>query len=193
MLFKPLIIRNKMADKEQLLEILKEKSLMRGDFILASGKKSTYYIDGKKTTFDPEGAYLTGHLLLDEIIKLDTQVDAVGGMSIGADPIVTAIGLAARERGIPLRIFITRKKAKDHGTQRTIEGNFQSGDNVVMVEDVMTTGGSTLQAVDIVREAGGNVLAALVIVDREQGGEENLADVGIRLTSLFSIQILLAE
>ena len=139
-----------MTDKERLLQIIKEKSLLRGDFVLASGKRSTYYIDGKKTTFDPEGAYLTGHLLLDEIEKLDTQVDAVGGMSIGADPIVTAVGLAARERGIPLRVFITRKKAKDHGTQKTIEGNFLSGDNVVMVEDVMTTAGSTLAILPVI-------------------------------------------
>ncbi len=182
-----------MAEKERLLQILREKSLLRGDFVLASGKRSTYYIDGKKTTFDPEGAYLTGHLLLDEIEKLDAQVDAVGGMSIGADPIVTAVGLAARERGIPLRVFITRKKAKDHGTQKTIEGNFQSGDNVVMVEDVMTTGGSTLQAVEIVREAGGKVLAAFVIVDREQGGAENLEKENIPLIPLFSIQTVLAN
>jgi len=181
-----------MTSKEKLLQILKEKSLLRGDFVLASGARSTYYIDGKKTTFDPEGAYQVGQLLLDEIQKLNVKVDAVGGMSIGADPIVTAIGLAARERGIPLRIFVTRKAVKDHGTKKLIEGNFLSGDKVVLVEDVMTTGGSTLQAVEIVRQAGGEVVAALVIVDREQGGKKNLKEVGIPLISLFSINDVLS-
>jgi orotate phosphoribosyltransferase len=180
-----------MSAKEKLLQILKEKSLLRGDFVLASGARSTYYIDGKKTTFDPEGAYYVGQLLLDEIQKLNVKVDAVGGMSVGADPIVISIGLSARERGIPLRVFVTRKAVKDHGTKKLIEGNFQAGDKVVLVEDVMTTGGSTLQAVEIVRQAGGEVAAALVIVDREQGGRKNLQEVGIPLISIFSINEVL--
>jgi len=180
-----------MTSKEKLLQILKEKSLLRGDFVLASGARSTYYIDGKKTTFDPEGAYYIGQLLMDEIQKLNVKVDAVGGMSIGADPMVIAIGLAARERRIPLRVFVTRKAVKDHGTKKLIEGNFESGDKVVLVEDVMTTGGSTLQAVEIVRQAGGEVVAAMVIVDREQGGKKNLEEVGIPLISIFSINNIL--
>jgi orotate phosphoribosyltransferase len=181
-----------MASKEELLRILREKSILRGEFILASGAKSNFYIDGKKTTFDPDGAYHVGQLLMDEIEKLPVKIDAVGGMSIGADPIVTAVGLAARERGYPLRIFVTRKAVKDHGTQKTIEGNFLPGDKVVMVEDVMTTGGSTLQAVDLVRQAGGEVVAALVIVDREKGGRENLQKLDIPLISIFSIQTVMA-
>jgi orotate phosphoribosyltransferase len=180
-----------MGSREELLKILQEKSVLRGEFILASGAKSNFYIDGKRTTFDPDGAYHVGHLLMDEIEKLPEKIDAVGGMSIGADPIVTAVGLAARERGYPLRIFVTRKAVKDHGTQKTIEGNFQAGDKVVMVEDVMTTGGSTLQAVELVRQAGGKVVAALVIVDREKGGGENLQREGIPLISLFSINTVL--
>ena len=180
-----------MASKEELLRILKEKSVLRGEFILASGAKSDFYVDGKRTTFDPDGAYHVGHLFMDEIEKLPTRVDAVGGMSIGADPIVIAVGLAARERGYPLRVFVTRKSVKDHGTQKTIEGNFQEGDKVVMVEDVMTTGGSTLQAIDFVRQAGGEVVAALVIVDREKGAMENLRKEGIPMISLFSIKTVL--
>ena len=181
-----------MASKEELLGILREKSVLRGEFILASGAKSDFYIDGKRTTFDPDGAYQVGHLFMDEIEKLPVKVDAVGGMSIGADPIVTAVGLTARERGYPMRVFVTRKSVKDHGTQKTIEGNFRKGDKVVMVEDVMTTGGSTLQAVEAVREAGGEVVAALVIVDREKGGVENLKKEGIPLISLFSISTVMS-
>jgi orotate phosphoribosyltransferase len=180
-----------MASKDELLRILREKSLLRGDFVLASGARSTYYIDGKKTTFDPDGAYYVGQLLMDEIQKLNASVDGVGGMSMGADPIVIAVGFAGRERSIPLRIFVTRKAAKDHGTKKLIEGNFLSGDKVVLVEDVMTTGGSTLQAAEIVRQAGGEVVAAMVIVDREQGGAENLRNAGIPLIPLFSIQSVL--
>jgi len=180
-----------MGSREELLRILKEKSILRGEFTLASGAKSSFYIDGKRTTFDPDGAYHLGHLLMDEIEKLPSKVDAVGGMSIGADPIVTAVGLAARERGYPLRIFVTRKSVKDHGTQKLIEGNFRSGDRVVVVEDVMTTGGSTLQTIEAVRQAGGTVVAALVIVDREQGGRENLLREGVELISLYSIDTVL--
>jgi orotate phosphoribosyltransferase len=182
-----------MASKAELLRILKEKSLLRGNFVLASGKHSDYYIDGKRTTFDPEGAYQVGHLLLDEIENLNTKVEAVGGMSIGADPIVIAVGLAARERGYPLRVFVTRKKVKDHGTQKMIEGNFREGDKVVMVEDVMTTAGSTLQAAEIIRQAGGEVIAAMVIVDRKQGAAQNLQKEGIPLISLFSVESVLTE
>jgi len=180
-----------MGSREELLRILKEKSILRGEFTLASGAKSNFYIDGKRTTFDPDGAYHVGQLFVDEIEKLPTKVDAVGGMSIGADPIVTAVGLAARERGYPLRIFVTRKTVKDHGTQKSIEGDFHAGDRVVMVEDVMTTGGSTLQAIEVVRQAGGTVVGALVIVDREQGGRENLLREGVQLISLFSIDTVL--
>ena len=177
-------------DRKRLRELLLSKSIIHGEFTLTSGMKSSYYVDGKMTTFDPEGAYLIGRLMLDEVNKLPNKIDSAGGPVIGADPIVTAIGIAAHLQKKPLRLFVVRKKTKTHGMQKCIEGNFQKGDRVVIVEDVITTGGSILQAIEAVEESSGTVEAVMVVVDRKQGGRENIQQNGYRFISLFSIDEL---
>ncbi len=180
-------------EKERLLEILRQRSVAYGDFTLASGLKSKYYIDGKMTTFDAEGAYLVGRVLFDMIKEMPDSIDSVGGPTMGADPIVTAIGIASCEKNDPMRCFAVRKKTKEHGRQKLIEGNFIEGDNVVIVEDVITTGGSIFQAIEAVEEAGGKITAVIVIVNRQQGGRENLDEKGYELHSVFTIDEILEK
>ncbi|MFC1563903.1 orotate phosphoribosyltransferase [candidate division KSB1 bacterium] len=183
-----------MEDKRtKLLKVLRERSIAYGDFTLASGLKSTYYIDGKMTTFDPEGAYFVGEVILDMIRDLPVEVDSVGGPTMGADPIAAAVGIASHIRNKPVRIFAVRKKTKDHGRQKLIEGNFQEGDNVIIVEDVITTGGSIFQAIEAVEESGGKIMGVIVVVDRQQGGEENLIEKGYTLHSVFKIDEVLEK
>ena len=177
--------------RQKLKEILQTKSITHGDFTLASGLKSSYYIDGKMTTFDAEGAYLVGILMLEEIRKLNLQIDSVGGPTMGADPIVTGVGIASHLQSNPLRIFAVRKETKGHGAQKLIEGNFKEGDRVVIVEDVITTGGSILQSIEAVENSKGTVEAVIVVVDRMQGGKENMEKKGYRFNSLFEINELL--
>jgi orotate phosphoribosyltransferase len=181
------------GERERLKEILCTQSILYGDFTLVSGLKSTYYIDGKMTSFDGEGAYLIGQLMLDEINNLPHPIDSVGGPTMGADPLVTGIGIAAFLRKQPLRIFVVRQKLKDHGTQKLIEGNFKKGDHVVIVEDVITTGGSIFNAITAVEEAGGIVEGVMVVVDRLQGGAQLLNEEGYRFKSLFTINELLKK
>ena len=178
-------------ERKRLLEIIRTKSVKYGDFTLVSGRKSSYYIDGKMTSFDPEGAYLTGRLMLEEIRKLPGKVDSAGGPVIGADPIVTGIGIAGHLQNDHIRVFVVRKKTKEHGMQKLIEGNFQKGDRVVIVEDVITTGGSIFQAIEAVEESGGTVEAVIVVVDRQQGGRENMQKRGYNFLSLFRIDDIL--
>jgi len=173
--------------RRRLKDLIREKSLIFGDFTLSSGKKSTYYIDGKMSSFDSEGAYLIGQLMFDEIQKMPVKIDSVGGPTIGADPIVTGIGITAHLKKTNLRLFVVRKDYKKHGMQKSIEGNFKEGDRVVIVEDVMTTGGSLLRAVDTVEESGGIVEAVMVIVDRQQGGKETIEKRGYKYKTLFEI------
>ncbi|MFC1557518.1 orotate phosphoribosyltransferase [candidate division KSB1 bacterium] len=180
-------------DKQRLLEIIREKSVAYGEFTLVSGMKSNYYIDGKMTTFDPEGASEVGKLMLKTIKSLPRKVDSVGGPTMGADPIVTAVGIEAFRQKDSFRCFAVRKKTKEHGRQKLIEGNFIKGDRVVIVEDVITTGGSIFQSIDAVEESGGAVEAVIVVVDRMQGGKENLAEKGYTLFSLFTIDEILEK
>lgn len=142
---------NKSRDRLKL--ILKSKSILLGDFTLASGKQSSYYIDARLTTLDPEGAALISEIFLGEIASLG-GVTAVGGPTMGADPIVGAVICRSWEQEPPLRGFIVRKKEKEHGTGNMIEGGLNEGDSVVIVEDVITTGGSVLRAIDLVESAG---------------------------------------
>jgi orotate phosphoribosyltransferase len=169
-------------------ERLKEKvstALVKGEVTLASGKKSNFYFDCRMVTLDQEGAHLSAKLMLEEIQKLGAN--AVGGMSIGADPLVSTIGNVALAEGFPLRLFYVRKEPKKHGTRKLIEGPGLSGeDRVVIVEDVTTTGGSALKAVNAVRdEFGAEVMAVLTIVDRQEGAAEFLEQNGLKLVSLF--------
>ena len=148
---------------------------MFGDFTLASGKKSNFYFDSKKTTLRPEGAYLVAAEMLQLLSDKEIEAHAVGGLTLGADPIVCPIAALSHNNGPPLRAFIVRKEAKGHGTTRQIEGDLEPSSKVVVIDDVVTTGGSTLKAIEAAEEAGHEVVAVLCVVDREQGGAEALS------------------
>ncbi len=177
------------AAGDRLLEIIRERSYFEGEFVLSSGRVSDYYIDGKLTTLDPEGSYLVGKRFFEKICEVAPEAEAVGGPTLGADPIVSSIAVVSYLEGRPLRAFIVRKEPKGHGTGAWIEGakNLERGAKVVIVEDVATTGASTIRAARRAREAGYEVLCAIVMVDRKEGARENLKAEGIELFELFSI------
>ncbi|MEK6223995.1 MAG: orotate phosphoribosyltransferase [Thermodesulfobacteriales bacterium] len=181
-----------MADihKERLKEILQEKSILRGDFTLASGKKSDYYIDGRLTTLDAEGVNLIGKIFLEEIKKYPS-INVVGGPTMGADPIVGSVLALSQETGYPLPGFLVRKEEKGHGTGKLIEGNLKAGDVAAMFEDVVTTGGSVIKAINAVRDSGAEVSKLLVVVDREEGAKARVKEMGIQFFSIFQISDLL--
>jgi orotate phosphoribosyltransferase len=170
--------------RARLLDILKKKAVLYGDFTLASGKRSGYYIDGRLVTLEPEGAYLTARLILD-VLK-DEPVDAVGGPTLGADPIVGATVAASYIAGRPLLGFLVRKADKTHGTQKRIEGPLREDHRVAIVEDVVTTGQSALEAIEEVEAAGAKVVKVIALVDRLKGARELLAQRGYSFTALFT-------
>ena len=176
--------------KERLLRILVERSYEEREVTLTSGRKSSYYIDGKQTTLHPEGAYLVGELFYERIRSMGIQVDAVGGPTLGADPIVTALIIASYRHGDPLPGFIVRKEPKKHGTKQWIEGvkSLHPGASVVLVEDVVTTGGSLLRAARVMRNLGYVVAYTGVLLDRLEGGREALEAESIPFFSLFTIR-----
>jgi len=176
--------------KERLKEILQEKSILRGDFTLASGKKSDYYIDGRLTTLDAEGVNLIGKIFLEEIKKYPS-INVVGGPTMGADPIVGSVLALSQETGYPLPGFLVRKEEKGHGTGKLIEGNLKAGDVAAMFEDVVTTGGSVIKAINAVRDSGAEVSKLLVVVDREEGAKARFEEMGIQFFSIFKISDLL--
>jgi len=160
----------------QLRDIIRQKSLRIGEFTLSSGKRSSYYLDCRMTTLDPRGALLIGRVLLNRIRTQKIEADAIGGLTIGADPIATAAAVVSALEGQPLQAFIVRKETKAHGTQRLIEGfDGKPGSRVIVVDDVCTTGDSILNAADRAEEAGYEVVAAFCVVDREEGGTELIA------------------
>jgi orotate phosphoribosyltransferase len=161
--------------KERLARVILEKSFKYSDdppFTLASGRKSSFYFNCKPTTLDPEGMNLIGHLLFDMIEDLD--VTAAGGLTLGADPMANALSVISFQRGRPVKSFIVRKEPKDHGTKSRIEGTVKAGESVVILDDVITTGGSTLSAIEAARQAGLNVKRVIALIDREEGGRENI-------------------
>jgi len=161
---------------QQLLElrgIIREKSLRTGDFTLSSGKKSSYYLDCRMTTLNPKGALLIARLILARMRENNIKADAIGGLTMGADPIVSSVAVVSGLEGTPLPAFIVRKETKGHGTQRYIEGwDGKAGSRVVVVDDVCTTAGSILTAAERSEAAGYQVVAAFCVVDREEGGTE---------------------
>jgi len=173
-----------MTDHGRLIALLATRSTTRGQFTLASGKTSTVYIDARLTTMSPEGLSLIGPLALAALRKTGWQVDAVGGLTLGADPISYAISYASAASGSGLRAFTVRKEAKTHGTGKVIEGPFIPGDRVAVIEDVITTGGSALRAIDAVQKAGGIVSGVLALVDREEGGREAIEASGVAVVSM---------
>lgn len=172
-------------------------ALLRGEFTLASGKKSSFYLDGKQITLHAQGLHDLSTVLLEMIG--DEPIEAIGGLSMGADPI--AAGVAAlsaappaggRKARAPIHAFLVRKEPKKHGTSRWLEGPpLRAGMKVAAVDDVITTGGSTITAIERIREAGARVETAYCLVDREEGGQEALARLGVRLIPVFSIRELL--
>lgn len=168
----------------ELVQLLASRSVKRGEFTLASGRPSSLYIDARLTTMSPEGLRLVGSLGLAALRDAGWDVQSIGGLTLGADPIAYAIAYASASTAAPLRAFTVRKEAKDHGTARRIEGPFQEGDRVAVVEDVITTGGSALKAIEAVTEAGGVIAGVLAVVDREEGGREALESRGVRVISL---------
>jgi orotate phosphoribosyltransferase len=173
-------------DKQQLMDLVREKALKFGQFTLASGKQASYYLDGKQITLDATGARLIAEGILDLLGQ--PLPHAVGGMAIGADPITAAVITMAGVRGLALKGFLVRKEAKGHGTQRFVEGPVTAGDRVVIVEDVVTTGGSSLQAIERVEAVGLVVERVIAIIDRMEGGAAAFAARGIPLTSLLTIR-----
>lgn len=175
----------------RLIALLAERSAKRGDFVLASGRRSSLYVDCRLTTMSPEGQLLIGRAALAALRASGWPIDAVGGLTLGADPISYAIAHASALEaeagtGGMIRAFTVRKEAKQHGTGKLIEGPFAAGDQVVVVEDVITTGGSALKAVEAIRAAGGNVIGVLALVDREEGGREALEAAGLTVLSLVT-------
>ncbi|MEM7409574.1 MAG: orotate phosphoribosyltransferase [Myxococcota bacterium] len=173
--------------RQQLLDLILEVSFRREKVVLASGKESDFYLDLRQTLMRPRGVQLAGELVLDTLSR-GPAVDAVGGMAVGAVPLVSAVlaAAAARDTETPLLGFFVRKEKKGHGLGRQIEGGFEPGRPVALVEDTVTTGGSTLQALDLVEAAGGKVARVICLVDRGEGGSEAFASRGVSLEALFT-------
>jgi orotate phosphoribosyltransferase len=178
--------------KSALLKLLQRKSVFRGDFTLSSGAKSNYYVDCRLTTLDPEGAWLVGQCVHDlvrrEVVARGTAVQAVGGLTLGADPIALATGMYSHfaKDTPPLQVFVVRKAAKAHGQTRLIEGNFKKGDTVVVIDDTITTGASTITAINAVQNEGGKVAFVIALVDREEGGRRNIELLGLPVFAVFT-------
>jgi orotate phosphoribosyltransferase len=172
------------SDEDQLRRLLLERSVRRGDFVLASGLRSSYYIDCRLSTMSAEGMVLIGRMGLAAIKAAGWRPRAIGGLTMGADPVAYAVAAASHGTDLVIDAFSVRKEAKAHGTGQQIEGNFQRGDEVVVVEDVITSGGSARKAIDAVRSAGGRVMGVLAIVDRGQGGRELIERDAISVVSL---------
>ncbi len=183
----------------QLKDILLEKSVRTGTFTLASGKISDLYVDCRMTALDPVGATLVGALgwkiVKDEILPKFPAINVIGGMTMGADPISLAVGMTGALEGSEktLQVITVRKEAKDHGRGRRIEGIFIAGDAVLVVDDVITTGGSTLKAIDAIEAEGGKVAAALVLLDREEGGRQAIEERGIPVYPMYTRTDLLGK
>lgn len=177
--------------RQSLLDLLRRKSVLYGDFTLASGKKSDFYCDARLTTLDPHGAIWLGEIAWDLIQRKSAELGvtpvAIGGLTMGADPVALAIAIASvRDSGPGLQSFSIRKQAKAHGRGKLVEGNFKAGDTVVVVDDTITTGGSTLEAIEKIRAEGGQVAFALVLVDRSEGGLQAIEATGVPVIAIFS-------
>jgi orotate phosphoribosyltransferase len=175
------------AMKERLGEIILERSFKYSDnppFTLASGRQSNFYFNCKPTTLDPEGMNLIGAIIFD-MVK-DSAITAAGGLTLGADPIANALSVISYQKGKPIKSFIVRKDVKDHGTKSSIEGNVQAGDKVLIIDDVITTGGSTITAIEHARKNGLVVDRVITLIDREEGGRENIHKLVEKIDSILT-------
>lgn len=173
-----------MATDERLIALLAEKSVLFGEFTLASGRRSDFYVDARLTTMSPQGLQLIGEIGLATLAGSSWNVDAVGGLTMGADPISYAISYASAKTDKQLRAFSVRKESKAHGTGKRIEGPFRAGDIVAVIEDVITSGGSALSAIEAIQAAGGTIAGVLALLDREEGGRERIEAAGTRVIAL---------
>lgn len=176
-----------MTERQQLIKLLVERSVKRGHFILASRKSSDLYIDARITTMSPEGLALIGPIAIEAMKNAGWKIDAAGGLTLGADPVAYSIGVASYWSPPFIRAFTVRRNLKRHGTGKLIEGPFRAGDRVAIVEDVITTGASALQAIAAVKSAGGEVKGVLTLVDREDGGRETIERSGYSVISLIRL------
>jgi orotate phosphoribosyltransferase len=180
-----------MTEEKRLLRLLKTLSYEEGDFLLASGKRSTFYIDCKETTLNPEGMYLVGHLMLQRVLQVP-DIHAVGGVSIGGDPLVCSTVIASYALRMPIPGFFIRKEPKGHGKSLWIEGgkNLTKSMNVVILEDVVTTGGSSLKAIEATEREGLKVKGVIALLDRLEGGKEAIEARGYLFDSIFTLNDL---
>lgn len=175
-----------MNDRERLKALLVERSVRLGDFTLASGARSSYYVDARVTTMSAEGQSRLGKVAWDAIDASGLEPTHVGGLTMGADPVSYAIARESFERGAPVDGFSVRKQAKEHGTGQRIEGGLPTDARCLVVEDSMTTGGSALKAIEAILEYGAEVIGVLTVVDRQEGGAEALASTGLPIIALYS-------
>ena len=172
--------------RDTLKDLLLARSVKRGDFVLASGRKSSFYVDARRTTMSGDGLAVIGGLGLDRMAVRGWTPRAVGGLTLGADPIAYALALTAKRRGQLLDAFTVRKQPKDHGTGQRIEGCFAAGFPVVVVEDVLTTGRSAREAISAVESEGGHVLGVLAVLDRDEGGREAIERAGYHVEAFLT-------
>lgn len=181
-----------MGMRESLIEYIKKHSFQKSDkpvFRLASGNMSNFYFNLKKTTYSPEGQYLVGNLVFEKVRELGVRPKAIGGLTMGADPIAAATAYTSYLRKEPVEAIVIRKEAKDHGTMGRIEGNVSAGDDVIIIDDVVTTGGSTIKAIGAAKKAGLNIIAVIILLDRcESGGRENIERLGYPVHSILTIK-----
>ena len=181
-----------MYDRDALAKLIQARALQFGDFTLASGKKASYYLDCRQVTLDAQGLELIGEGMLDLIgdlsLKMGQGPKLVGGMAIGADPIIASVLTIAGNKGYSLRGVMVRKEPKGHGKGQQVEGPYRSGEDLIIVEDVVTTGGSSLRAIELCEAEGLKVKRVLAIVDRLEGGREAFAERGYELSSLFTVE-----
>jgi orotate phosphoribosyltransferase len=178
--------------KDRLTELVLQKAFRYSKepiFKLVSGKMSNYYFNCKAVTLHPEGMYLIGNIIF-EMIK-DLDVKGIGGLTLGADPIAAAVAYTSYVKRKPIEAFVVRKSAKSHGTMQWIEGNIGKGDNVVIVEDVITTGKSTIEAINRAKEAGLDIIRVIALIDREEGGRENIEAQGFAVDTVLARQEVL--
>jgi orotate phosphoribosyltransferase len=176
-----------LSDQDALRRLLLERSVQRGEFVLTSGRRSSYYIDCRRTTMSAAGMVLIGRMGWAAIEGAGWRPQSVGGLTLGADPVAYSIAAASFLQGRPIDAFTVRKEPKAHGTKRLIEGNFRAGDAVVVVEDVITSGESAARAAAAVEAAGGSVAGILAVVDREEGGRAALESKGRRVVALTTV------
>ena len=172
--------------RAQLLHMLAERALFFGDFTLASGKKSDHYFDCRKITRSPEGLFLLGRVFYETIREIDPDINGVGGMTMGADPICDAVSFTSFIENNPIEAVIVRKETKEHGMSKDLVGNIDKITKIAVVDDVFTTGGSTIKAIEVIeRYPDAKIMGAIALVNREEGAEENLAARGIKAYSIF--------